>query len=64
MWRLGARREGVIEATGNLQNLNIIHYSRGRSRCWTGRGWNGSGASAMPWSSKETYRLVRSLANR
>ena len=57
---LGVRREGVTEAAGKLQKLGCYPLQpRGRSRCSTGRSWNSSAASAMPWSRKKRIGCCR-----
>ncbi len=48
---LGVRREGVTEAAGKLQNLGLIHYSRGRIRVLDRPGLEGRAC--------ECYRVVR-----
>ena len=53
---LGGRRESVTVAAGHLQDLGLIHYTRGRIRILDRKGLEASAC--------ECYRIVKSEYDR
>jgi hypothetical protein len=61
---LGVRREGVTDAAGKLQSLNIIRYSRGKITVLDRPRLEQLCCECYAVVKKETDRLLPGLANR